>query len=202
MVAGRTFIFGVKRRMAVALTSITRPRLEGGHPDQHHAGANHAEIFRHPERNIDHPPPMLGVHAVVNLDDGAAVVVQPADRHFATEGKMIAGAGEQFDIETIAVRCLAAAEAFTVKTGLTMQALGIADENLGRTNFAVRLHDGTQLGPYRLDRFIDGAHFFAGHRLGRLRLSGQSVLRPTGRDNSQQQAAKQRGSPPSKFRPQ
>jgi len=94
LTAGKAFIFRFKRRTAISQASLINPGLDRCHPDQYHAGANHIEIFRHSERDIDHPPPMLGMHAIIDLDDGAAVGVQPAHCHLAAEREMIAGAGK------------------------------------------------------------------------------------------------------------
>lgn len=97
--------------------------------------------------DIDHPPAMAGMHPIIDLDDGASVIIDPANGDQATQRKVVAGGGELLDIEALAGRRPAPLEALAVKAGLAMQAWPIVIEGGGRSEVA-----GQQGGWRRLAR--------------------------------------------------
>lgn len=89
--------------------------------DQHDASLNHAEIFGDATRDIDDAAPMLGVHAVIDLDDGTTVVIYPPDSQHGTQGKAVAGGRKEIDVEDIASRRFAPLKAAAIKTGMPVE---------------------------------------------------------------------------------
>ena len=71
----------IKSCMAITGVATRRIILEWRNAHQHHASLNHAQVFRGTARNIDDSPPMLAVHTIIDLDDSAAVIIDPPDRH-------------------------------------------------------------------------------------------------------------------------
>jgi hypothetical protein len=116
----------------------SRIHFQWRNPDQHHTRLNHAEIFSHAARNINHAAPMLGVHTVIDLDDGTAIIVQPPDGDNTTQCKAITGGGKLFDVETFASRSLSPLKTMTIKTGLTTQTNGLFVGDLCLKDFGRR----------------------------------------------------------------
>ena len=106
--------------------------------DQHDASLNHAEIFGDATRDIDDAAPMLGVHAVIDLDDGTAVIVQAPYSDRTPQRKTIAGGSELLYIETFASRGFSTVKALTIKAGLAAQAYALAIQKLRRAGLGLR----------------------------------------------------------------
>ena len=165
--------------------------LQGRNAHEDHTGPQHAEVLGGGQRNINHPPAMASMHAVVDLDDGAAVVIDAANGDLGTERKMIAGGGKLLHIEALAGRRLAPLEALAVEAGLAMQARPIVIENIGRPEVA-----GRQGKRRWFARRLLGRPGWC--RLGRCLLARRPDSR---RGLAQQQAAAERRSPPCDVRP-
>ena len=106
--------------------------------DQHDASLNHAEIFGDATRDIDDAAPMLGVHAVIDLDDGTTVIIQTPNGDRATQRETIAGGSELPYIETFASRSFSSLKTLAIKTGLTAQAYAFAIQQLRRAGLGLR----------------------------------------------------------------
>ena len=78
---------------------------------------------------------MLGVHTIIDLDDGATVIIQTPHCNRTAQRKMIAGSGELFDVEALASRGFAPLKTVAIKTGLTTQTNRIFVGNLGLKDF-------------------------------------------------------------------
>jgi len=112
--------------------------FERGDADQHDASLYHAEIFGDATRDIDDATPMLGVHAVIDLDDGTAVIVQAPYSDRATQRETIAGGSKLLYIETFASRGFSSLKTLAIKAGLAAQAYAFAIQKLRRAGLGLR----------------------------------------------------------------
>ena len=146
MTAAETLVFGLERRVAACRSALGAFRLEWCDTNEHNTGANHVQVFGNTARYVDHAPAVLGVHAVVNDHDSAAIVVKTTHRDLATQRKVITGTGKLTDIETLAGRGPPPLKAVAVKTRLTMQTDPVAVDDVGKANFGGKPGCGTLSG--------------------------------------------------------
>lgn len=107
-------------------------------PYENDAGTQHSQIFRYAVRYIDDPLAMTGMHAVVDLDDGATIVVDPTHGNPRAKGKTITGSRKFPAVETLPRRGPAPLKSLAIKAGLAAQARAFVIENVGRSEIAGR----------------------------------------------------------------
>ena len=81
---------------------------------------------------------MLGVHTVIDLDDGTTVVIQTPDSDCTPQREAIAGGSKLSGIEALASRGFSTVKALSVETGLTTQTDAFAIQKLRRAGLGLR----------------------------------------------------------------
>lgn len=187
--------------MAARRAALSTSRLERCDTNQHNAGANHVQVFGNTARYVDHAPAVLGVHAVVNDHDSAAIVVKTTHRDLATQRKVVAGSGKLADIETLAGRGPPPMKAMAIETGLPVQTGPVTVDDVGEANFGGKPGVGALCGSAGRLASLPGFRCLAGRRgldgFYRRLAAGRAS---TGRGKGQAQGAEQRRKPEPQIR--